>query len=134
LTGRKKSVEWNNIKQLHALIKKVKRGIARLVDAYQDGLIDKTEFEPRIHKTKQRLTKLQAEANRQADEQAQQRELRLVIGRMKEFAHRVSNNLEEAEWMTKREIIRALVKQIDVDEKAVRIVYRVDPPPFCPSP
>jgi site-specific DNA recombinase len=134
LTGRKKSVGWNSVEQLHALIKKVKRGIARLVDAYQDGLIDRTEFEPRIHKAKERLAKLQTEAKAQTDKEAQQEELRLVIGHLKQFAHKVKNNLEQADWMTRREIVRALVKRIEVDKEAVRVVYRVTPSPFAQAP
>ncbi|HMB05824.1 MAG TPA: recombinase family protein, partial [Isosphaeraceae bacterium] len=34
--------------QLATLIQRVKRGIARLIDAYEEGLLDKMEFEPRI--------------------------------------------------------------------------------------
>jgi len=134
LTDRKKSVGWNSVEQLHALIKKVKRGVVRLVDAYQDGLIDKTEFEPRIRKAKERLAKLRTEAKTQADKEAQQKELRLVIGHLKQFAHKVNNNLEQADWMTRREIMRALVKRIEVDKEAVRVVYRVTPPPFAQAP
>ena len=134
LTTRKKGVEWSSIEQLRALIKKVKRGIARLVDAYQDGLIDKSEFEPRMQKLKKRLAKLQAEVKTQEKEESLQNELKLVISCMKEFADKVNNNLEEADWMTQREIIRSLVKQIEVGEESVRVVYRVPPPPFVQAP
>jgi len=134
LTARKKGVEWNSIEQLRTLIQKVKRGIARLVDAYQDGLIDKPEFEPRLRKSKERLAKLQVEVKTQEKEESRQNELKLVISCMKEFANKVNNNLEEADWMTKREIIRSLVKQIEVDEESVRVVYRVPPPPFVQAP
>jgi len=134
LTTRKKGVEWSSIEQLRALIKKVKRGIARLVDAYQDGLIDKSEFEPRMQKLKKRLAKLQAEVKTQEKEESRQNELKLVISCMKEFADKVNNNLGEADWMTQREIIRSLVKQIEVGEESVRVVYRVPPPPFVQAP
>jgi len=134
LTTRKKGVEWSSIEQLRALIKKVKRGIARLVDAYQDGLIDKSEFEPRMRKSKERLAKLQVEVKTQEKEESRQNELKLVISCMKEFADKVNNNLEEADWMTQREIIRSLVKQIEVGEESVRVVYRVPPPPFVQAP
>ena len=134
LTGSKKHVRWNSAEQFNVLIKKVKRGIARLLDAYQDGLIDKSEFEPRMQRAKERLTKLQTEVKKQADEQTQQKELSMVIGHMQDFAGKVSSNLEEVDWLKRREIIRALVKQIEVDEEAIRIVYRVTPPPFVQAP
>jgi site-specific DNA recombinase len=134
LTGNTKNVRWNSSEQLHTLIKKIKRGIARLLDAYQDGLIDKSEFEPRMQRAKERLTKLQTDVKNREDEEAQQKELNLVIGRMQDFADKISSNLEEVDWLKRREIIRALVKQIEVDEEVVRIVYRVNPPPFVQAP
>jgi site-specific DNA recombinase len=119
---------------LTKLIQKVKRGIARLIDAYGEGLLDKGEFEPRIRSAKERLAKLEAEAKAQADEDAQEQELRLVIGHLQEFAERVRSGLTEAGWSARREILRALVKRVEVDQEEVRVVYRVSPPPFVDSP
>lgn len=132
MTDKKKNVRWNSSEQLHTLIKKIKRGIARLLDAYQDSLIDKSEFEPRMRRAKERLAKLKAEVKKREreDEEAQQKELSLVIGHMQDFADKVSSNLEGLDWLKRREIIRALVKQVEVDKEVVRIVYRVNPPPF----
>jgi site-specific DNA recombinase len=119
---------------LTKLIQKVKRGIARLIDAYGEGLLDKGEFEPRIRSAKERLAKLEAEAKAQADADAQEQELRLVIGHLQEFAERVRSGLTEADWSARREILRALVKRVEVDQEEVRVVYRVSPPPFVDSP
>jgi site-specific DNA recombinase len=120
--------------QLEKSIQKIKRGIARLIDAYGDGLLDKGEFEPRIRAAKERLARLESEAQAQADLQAQERELRLVVGRLQEFADQVKAGLHEADWPTRREIIRALVKRVEVDEKEVRVIYRVNPFPFAEGP
>ena len=56
--------------------------------------------------------------------------MRLVIGQLGEFAHRVAEGLESADWKTRREIICALVKEIRVGMESARIVYRVTPPPL----
>jgi site-specific DNA recombinase len=53
-----------------------------------------------------------------------------VIGRLKEFAWRSAEELQEPDWDTRREIVRALVRKIEIDEQEVRIVYRVSPSPF----
>jgi site-specific DNA recombinase len=119
---------------LSARIAQLKRGIARLIDAYSDGLLDKDEFEPKIRHAKERLAQLQAEAQTLADEEAQRGELRLVIGKLEEFAERLDRGLEDADWSTRREIIRALVKQIEVSDKQIRIVYRVNAVPFAEAP
>src|SRR5262249_54753918 len=92
------------------------------------------EFEPRIRGAKERLAKLETEAQTQAEEEAQEQELRLVIGQLQEFAERVQNGLAEADWSTRREIIRALVKRVEVDKEEVRVVYRVSPSPFVERP
>jgi site-specific DNA recombinase len=120
--------------QTEVLIQKVKRGIARLIDAYGEGLVDKEEFEPRVRAFRERLARLEAEARQQRELEAQEHELRLVIGRLQEFAERVKAGLEEADWSTRREIIRALVKRVEVGAEEVRVVYRVNLAPFAESP
>ena len=130
LTTRSKGVGWDGSEHLQSRIKKTRRGIARLIDAYEDGLVDKSEFEPRLGVARQRLENLRAEAQALTDEETRQNELRLVIGRMQEFADKVADGLQEADWSTRRELLRALIKQIDVDKEEVRIVYKVSPNPF----
>src|SRR5262245_45474320 len=77
---------------------------------------------------------LEAEHRQRIGEAAQEAELRLVIGRLEEFAKRVSQELQEPNWDTRRELVRALVKKVEVDEQEVRIVYRVSPSPFEGGP
>ena len=134
LTDRKKGMGAIQLEQLQTRIQKVKRGMARLVDAYTEEWIDRNEFQTRIDQARQRLEMLQAQARTQADEEAQYQELRLVIGELQEFADRVKEGLEDADWDTRRQIIRTLVKQVEVDPEEVRVVYRVNPPPFVEAP
>ena len=120
--------------QLSTMIQKVKRGIARLIDAYEDGLLTKAEFEPRLRNAKQRLEKFQGEIQAAADQTAAEHELRLLIGQFEDFAQRVRQGLHEGDWMTRREIIRALVKRIEIGPETVRVVYKVAPVPFVAAP
>ena len=62
------------------------------------------------------------------------RSLRLVIGQLKAFVGQVKEGLHEVDWMTRREIIRALVRRVEIDKENVRVVYRVSPSPFADSP
>ncbi len=119
---------------LQARIQKVKCGLARLVDAYEDGLLEKNDFEARIHRSRDRLAQLEADAKKQADEESQRVELRLVIGHLQEFVDRIKSGLHDADWSARREIIRALVKRVEVDETQVRVIYRIDPLPFDQGP
>jgi hypothetical protein len=119
---------------LESRINQVKRGIARLIDAYRDGLLDKSEFEPQIRTSKERLTRLETEQKEMSEQESRRAELRLVIGQLTDFTQRMSQGLEEADWCTRREIIRALVKQIEVNDEQIRIVYRVNTVPFVKAP
>jgi site-specific DNA recombinase len=120
--------------QLTKLIRQVKKSISRLIDGYGEGLLEKSEFEPRIIAARERLSRLEEEHKQKVTEEGQECELRLVIGQLEEFARRVSEGLREPDWTTRREIIRALVRQVEIEEGEVRIVYRVSPSPFEAGP
>ena len=113
--------------QLAAMIQRLQRGIARLIDAYEDGLLERAEFEPRVKTAKSRLEKLQVEAQALAEDRAQEQQLRLVIGQLQEFAGRVRDGVQQADWAARRELIRTLVKRVEIDKEDVRIVYRLSP-------
>jgi site-specific DNA recombinase len=119
---------------LTARIGQLKRGIGRLIDAYRDGFLEKAEFEPQMRQQKERLARLEAEAKTQAQEETQRAELRLLIGQLEDFTTRMSEGLEGADWPTRREIIRALVKQIEVTDSEIKIVYKVNTVPFDFAP
>jgi site-specific DNA recombinase len=108
----------------------LKRAISRLIDSYSEGLLEKEEFEPRLRAARERLARLESEIQAQADAAARQAELRQVVGRLQEFVEGIKSGLREADWATRRAVIRALVKQIAVNDAEVRIVYRVPPVPF----
>jgi site-specific DNA recombinase len=122
------------VEHLNKTIKNVKTLISRLIDAYGEGLLEKSEFEPRMVAARQRLAKLEGERRERIGEATQEAELRLVIGQLEEFARRVSEGLQEPSWEMRREVVRALVKKVEVDEHEVRIVYRVSPSPFEKRP
>jgi hypothetical protein len=60
-------------------------------------------------------------------EEARQRELRLVITRLEDFAQRVTAGLQQADWTRRRDVIRTLVKRVDIGPDAVKVVFRVEP-------
>lgn len=105
----------SEVQQIRYAIHGLKRTIARLIDAYGDGLLGKDEFESRIRSLKNRQARLGEELRVKTDEQNQQNELRLVMSRLEGFARKVENNLESSDWATRREIVRTLVKRIEVD-------------------
>src|SRR5499425_2922163 len=115
-------------------ISKGRQGVARLIDSYAESLIDKAEFEPRITRLRQRLTRLEEQRQALAEEAALQGELQLIIGRLEDFATKLHDGLEMADWASKRDLIRALVKRVEVARNEVNIVFRIDPYPSDNDP
>jgi site-specific DNA recombinase len=113
---------------------KLRRGIARLIDSYADGLIDKQEFEPRVTRMRQQLKHLEEQLQRLKEASEVEEELRLLLGRLETFAAKVKDGLHTADFQTRRDIIRALVKRVEIDEQQIRVVFRISPislaPPF----
>ena len=71
---------------LDKLIGQAKRRIARLVEMYADGYIEKDRFQRDMDISRGRLTELESEREGLKEEESQRAELRLVIDRIEEFA------------------------------------------------
>ena len=69
-----------------------------------------------------------------ADEAAVQGELQLLIGRLEDFAAKLHDGLETADWASQRDLIRALVKRVEVARHEVNAVFRIDPYPSDNDP
>ena len=115
-------------------LSKLRHGLARLIDSYAEGLIDKSEFEPRIKDLKQRSAKLESQAKELANQSVIESELRLIVSSLDQFVSSVRGGLHQADWITKRAIIRALVKRVEVEKGHVNVVFRVNPHPFESRP
>jgi site-specific DNA recombinase len=100
--------------------------VPRLIDSYAEGLIDKQEFEPRVTRLRQRLAQVEAQCHQLAEEATLQRELQLMVGRLDACAAQVQQNLNELAWHHQREIIRALVRRVEIGVDQVQVVFRVD--------
>ena len=125
--SRKVDEDLETATELRSAIQKLKRGIGRLIDSYQGGLVEKGEFEPRMRTAREKLERLRTDLRERVEYEQQDAELQLVLGRMREFAEKVSDGLGNADWATRRAIIRAVVKEIRVDDEEVRIAYKVAP-------
>jgi site-specific DNA recombinase len=111
---------------LERQVAKLRQGLARLIDSYTEGLIDKQEFEPRVTQLCQRITHVEAQCPQLAEAETLQRALQLLVGRVEEFAAQVPQNLEALEWHRKREMLRALVRRVEIGLDQVQVVFRVD--------
>lgn len=101
---------------------------------YAEGLIERAEFEPHLVGFRQRIEGWDKQIKGMRDEVALQATLSLVIGRLEDFAQRVGERMSKIDWLMQRELIRLLVKRVEIDHDDVNVVFRIDciPPTLDP--
>jgi hypothetical protein len=80
-----------------------------------------------------RLQHLEAQIEHLKAEGEVEKELRLILGRLETFAAKGHDGLQQADFQTRREIIRSLVKRVEVDQQHIRVVFRVSPTSVPPA-
>ena len=115
----------DEILHLDRQISSLRRGIGRLIDSYAEGVIDKAEFEPRITGLKQRMSQLEERHEAALEAAAAERDLSLVISRLEDFSARVTEGLDALDERGRQEIVRALVRRIEIDDPGIEVIFRV---------
>jgi site-specific DNA recombinase len=110
---------------LRRQITRAKGALARLIDIYVEGQIDKAEFEPRAGDMRRQITHLESQEKEVAEASQVKQEIRFLVGQLSTFAKKIAAGLEDADWETRRAVIRTLVKKIEVYLDHVTVVFRV---------
>jgi site-specific DNA recombinase len=90
-------------------IAKLKRRLARLIDAYENDWLDKDEFESRISRAKQHLAREEEAYARYEQDARSDDELRLVVDQFQTFAEQIATGLDQADFATRRKLLRGPV-------------------------
>lgn len=115
----------NEIALIQKQIKNIKRGISRLIDSYTNGYIEKYEFEPRISHMKDRLKNLKAQELKHTENELMFNDVEQVIGRIETFSKIIQERLNNVDWSTKREIMRTLIKRVEISKNDVNVVFKL---------
>jgi hypothetical protein len=118
-----------DVEELDRRISALRRGIGRLVNGYAEGMIERAEFGPRVTDLRSRVAQLEEQRKALAETVAAARDITMVVGRLEDFAAKVSDGLDQLDWAAKRDIIRLMVRRIEIDDGQVEIVFRIPPPP-----
>lgn len=106
------------------------RAVGRIIDAYAEGVLDKHEFEPRLKQSRQRVERLRGELERFAAQDFEREQLQQSLACLDEFAAQIHEGLDQADWPTRRKIIRTLVERVRIEPEQVRVTYRISFPLF----
>jgi site-specific DNA recombinase len=112
-------------------IRHTQRTVNRLIDAYADGVVDRAEFEPRLERARKRLSDLQTKADALQSQTREQAVLREALACLDSFSETMTNNLDQADWNTRREILRTLIERVVIEPDQLRVVYRINFPLFA---
>jgi site-specific DNA recombinase len=114
-----------SVDTLSAQRQKLRHGLERLIDSLAEGVIDKDQFTSRMNRTKTRIADIDAKISAQTGDAERRSHVRSVMRRFAEFSNRLQSQLNDADWATKREIVRALVQRIEIGPTKVTIVIRL---------
>ena len=106
--------------------RQLERQWQRILDAYQDGLLEKDELAQRKQALDQELAQLQS-LLKHAQEVSQQNQFRLqTVQDFTDFSQRMLETLDNPSEEVKREVIRLLLDHIIVEEDAI-VIHHILP-------
>ncbi len=114
-----------NVNSLMAQRQKLQHGMDHLIDSLAEGVIEKDQFTNRVNRTKSRIADIDAKIAAQTSDEGRQAQLRSVKSRLTELSRHVQNQLSDADWTTRRELIRALIQRIEIGPTTVTVVLRL---------
>ena len=109
---------------------RLRSSLSRLIDGYAEGLVEKSEFEPRAQAMRHRLAQLQVQEKEVLQVVEARKEIRFLVGQLDTFASRIHDGLDNADWQTKRDLITTLVKRVEISPETITVVFRVGEPPL----
>jgi len=126
ITDLEKSSSDETYQSIEKQKNKIERGISRLIDSYAQEQIDKDEFEPRIKAMKQRVKTMGEEQDKILDQKKLKTELKLIVTNLEYFSSSITERLDNIDWQTKRDVIRMLIKRIEINQEDINVVYRIN--------
>ncbi len=115
-------------------IARIKNGIDRLLDAYQEGLVQLPELRGRVQGLRKRdsalTSELQSIESRMVDEEMYLQ----LVGRIEDFLSRVRQSTESLNVLDRQKILRLVVKEVLVSGDTVTIKHSIPTTPIFPDP
>ena len=81
--------------------------------------------------SRKRLSDLEAKLDALQSQTREQAALRDALACLDSFSDTIHANLDQADWNTRREILRTLVERVVVEPDQIRVVYRINFPLFA---
>jgi len=121
------------VSKLEREVKQLRERLDRLIDAYTAGLLEKPEFEQRIHPLRERHAR-ESSALSSLLGTLDNTDVETAAENLQRLAESVESQLGLASDQLKRDLFELLIKRIEIHASEIRIVYKVSSRPFVRSP
>ncbi len=114
---------------------RVQKGIDRLLDAYQEGLLPLQELRPRISELRKREKALKSELQSLEASAVDQNNYLQLVDKIDIFFNRIRRSAESVDVLDRQKILRLIVKEIMVGPDTLLIKHSIptNGPSFKPS-
>ena len=119
---------------LEKTVKDLRGRLDRLIDGYESGLLERSEFEGRIGPLRERHERESSALESLRGGASGELNIESAGAALSSLASVVEEHLDAADWTLKRDLVKLLIARIEVHSQEIRLVYKVPPNPFVPSP
>lgn len=99
-----------------------------MIDSYTQQYITKEEFESRIQVMRKNLKITEEQKNKLSEQQNLTKDIEMVVTNLEYFSSRITENVDTLDWHAKRDIMRRVIRRIEVSDSEINVVYRVNKP------
>lgn len=124
----------SSVAKQQSMVDQLHNRIERMIDVFSDGILERHEFESRISKLRSQHDRELAALISLRGQESETSDWANAATALMMLASQVEANLESASFELKRELFTLLIKRIEICPTEIRIVYKVPPNPFVPSP
>lgn len=112
-------------------VNRYKRERIRLIDLFQTGLVEKDEIETKLKNVRAKIEQFGNEINYLNNQEKESKKLLTVIRNLDEFSRKINKNLDSHSFEEKRNIVKFLIEEVEVDtmseEITVKHIIPLDP-------
>ncbi len=106
-------------------LQRVHRSSQKLVDAYQEDLLQLDELRPRIKELRKRQKALETEQRSLEAQQVDEESLLQITHSVDDFLQRLSNSAETLDILQRQQVVRLVVKEVLIGQHSIRIRHSI---------
>jgi len=96
-------------------LKRLKAERSRLIDLFEIGLVEKDEIESKLKSNKAKIEQIENEISYLKKEKREREQVLTVISNLEDFSSKIKENLDELDFERKKQIVRLLVEEVEID-------------------